>query len=94
MNWLNFPEQFLLCRDAQVIPAQWSKQTSGDWHLGYHPSLPVVRLQTRDDVSVGWLLGYAIDSDGVLLDAEVVTVSSGEGGNLVPEDFESWLLVD
>ena len=91
MNWLNFPEQFLLCRNTQLIPPGWSMQAIRDWHLGHHPSLPVVRLQTRDHVPIGWLLGYAIDGDGVLLDSETVTVFRGDGVDLVPEDFESWL---
>src|SRR5438105_14328083 len=90
-GWLDLHEQFFLCRDSRHIPDGWSVHAIRDWRLGHHPSLPVVTLLTRDQVRVGWLLGYAINGKGVLLDSETVTVSVGDSAAVVPIDIEHWI---
>lgn len=79
-------EQFLLCRDPKQIPQGWPIHSSGKWRLGHHPSLPVVKLLDRNRVPLGWLLGYAVDANGLLLDSQTVTVPL-EG----PTDYEGWI---
>lgn len=91
IDWLDLHEQFLLCRDSQQIPEGWPRHHIRDWHLGHHPSLPVITLLASDQVEIGWLLGYAVNGKGVLLDSETVTVPCAKGAEVVPEDFERWV---
>ncbi len=51
----------------------------------------MVTLLTRDQVRIGWLLGYAINGKGVLLDSETVTVSVRNDAAVVPTEFEHWI---
>lgn len=90
-DWLDLREQFLLCRDSRQIPDGWSRRAIGEWHLGHHPSLPVITLVVPDQIEVGWLLGYAVNGKGVLLDAAAVTVPCARGAELAPGDFERWI---
>jgi hypothetical protein len=62
------PEQFILCRDPRHVPGGWPTHVAKEWTLGHHPSLPVVQLSDRDGSAAGWLVGYAIDDGGVLLE--------------------------
>lgn len=90
-DWLDLHEQFLLCRDSRRIPEEWSARSIGEWHLGHHPSLPVVTLLARDRVEVGWLLGYAVDGKGVLLDSISVTIPCDRGAEVAVGDLENWV---
>lgn len=90
-DWLDLHEQFLLCRDSGRIPAGWSTRAIGDWHLGHHPSLPVVTLLTCGQTEIGWLLGYAVNGNGVLLDSNAVTVPCARDAQVAPGGFERWV---
>lgn len=90
-DWLDLHEQFLLCRDSGRIPAGWSRRAIGEWHLGHHTSLPVVTLLTHDRVEIGWLLGYAVNGKGVLLDSNAVTVPCARDAEVEPGEFEHWV---
>jgi len=59
--------QFLLCQTENYIPENWNIRRSGSWCLGFHPDLPVIEILASDSSSIGWLLGYAVDSNGLLL---------------------------
>ncbi len=84
------PEQFILCRDRDQIPEDWPRNAVQQWWLGHHPSLPVVQLSDGDGNPVGWLLGYAVDDGGTLL----------EGGHTatVPcattDELEDWIYLN
>lgn len=73
------------------MPEGWSRRVIGEWQLGHHPSLPVITLVAHDRLQVGWLLGYAVDGKGALLDSEAVTIPCARGDELAPEDFERWI---
>ncbi|MDA0660706.1 MAG: asparagine synthase-related protein [Planctomycetota bacterium] len=73
VDWMNLPEQFIVCRDLRHLPEGWMVHAIGDWFLGYHPTLPVATLVV-DGQSFGWMLGYAISGDGLLLGSERITV--------------------
>jgi hypothetical protein len=86
-DWMSLPEQFILCRDARHLPPGWSTHTLRNWHLGHHPSLPVTPVWA-DGAPIGWMLGYAISGEGVLLGFETVTLPAGFG---TPDNFERWV---
>jgi len=87
-DWMNLPEQFLVCRDLGRVPDGWMVHTIGDWHLGYHPTLPVTTL-TVGDRPVGWMLGYPIDSQGRLLGNERLPLPMAAAE--VESRFETWV---
>ncbi|MBG1241904.1 hypothetical protein [Nostoc sp. NZL] len=59
--------QFILCQIENYIPKNWNTRRSGSWCLGFHPDLPVIEILASDSSSIGWLLGYPIDTNGLLL---------------------------
>ncbi|HQR51697.1 MAG TPA: hypothetical protein PLZ79_00375 [Burkholderiales bacterium] len=64
--------QFVLSRDRSLQPPAWLSDRVGDWCLGWHPRLPVMRLLADGDRPVGWMLGYPISEAGVLADGGTV----------------------
>ena len=81
------PEQFVLCRDPAHVPAGWPTEVISDWCLGHHPSLPVVRIVDQLGRPAGWLIGHAIDDDGVLLKGgETVTAPVAS-----THELETWI---
>src|SRR5512142_1793036 len=78
-------QQFLLCRDAALIPEPWRDDALGDWHLGHDPSLPVTRLVDSSRRPLGWLLGWAVGTAG-LVDEDATTVPAED-----PEGREEWI---
>jgi len=63
----DLPGQFILDTTIKNIPETWISERIGDWFLGSHPTLPVIRLFDENNRATGWLLGYAIDEHGRLL---------------------------
>ena len=59
--------QFILDKTGMHVPEGWSSERIGGWFLGQHSSLPGIRLLDAEDRPVGWLLGYPIDGNGLLL---------------------------
>jgi hypothetical protein len=59
--------QFILSYAVNRTPEGWPSCRTGDWFLGKHPSLPVIRLAVDGGRLLGWLLGYPISSKGELL---------------------------
>ncbi|MBD2448763.1 hypothetical protein H6G76_16705 [Nostoc sp. FACHB-152] len=59
--------QFILCQSENYIPENWNLRRSGSWLLGFHSDLPVIEILASDSSLIGWLLGYAIDTNGLLL---------------------------
>ncbi len=90
IDWMNLPEQFIVCRDGRHVPPGWSTQAIRGWHLGHHPSLPVTVL-SAGGAPAGWMLGYAISEAGVLLGSETVALPAAMGDDPAPEPFERWV---
>lgn len=59
--------QFILCKSRDAIPEEWNIRQHGEWHLGSHPTLPVTDILAADSSRIGWLLGWAISPDGVMV---------------------------
>jgi hypothetical protein len=62
----DLPEQFVLA-DEPAGPASWPQDKIGGWVLSHHATLPRITLRSTNGDPVGWLLGYPISADGVLL---------------------------
>lgn len=62
----HLPGQFILGKTEDFVPEGWIIESSGSWILGRHPSLPRIRLLGNGDRTIGWILGYPIDGNGVL----------------------------
>ncbi len=84
--------QFILCRCEEHVPERWEVRTRGSWCLGHHRSLPVWEILGTGGQAIGWLLGYPITADGVLLEdtSLPVTVPFAAVTGLA-EEFEAWL---
>ena len=82
--------QFILCRSLDDIPESWVRKTSGTWHLGFHPSLPVQEIIASDSSVTGWILGYPISPQARLI-TEDVRFSFSPDADDAPERFESSL---
>ncbi|MDD1710524.1 MAG: hypothetical protein LUQ37_06420, partial [Methanoregulaceae archaeon] len=63
----DLPGQFILGKTRTNIPESWISESIGDWLLGCHPTLPVIRISDENGQVAGWILGYAIDEAGRLL---------------------------
>jgi hypothetical protein len=63
----NLIGQFILCQTESYIPEKWNIKRSGSWYLGFHSNLPVIEIIGSDSKFIGWLLGYPIDTNGLLL---------------------------
>lgn len=78
-------EQFVLSRSLDA-PDGFETKRLASWRLAHHPTLPVVDIRDAaastggpDADRLGWLLGYPITADGVLLrSGSTVTVSSDD----------------
>ncbi len=82
--------QFILSRSVSVLLETWSRRALGGWHLGFHPTLPVLDIQGSDSTVIGWLLGYPIDAETRLL-REEVHFEITNGIRKADEQFEEWL---
>lgn len=66
-NVSQFVGQFILRNGAMPVPEGWAEKRIGTWHLAHHASLPAILLHGVDGSPVGWILGYPIDGNGLLL---------------------------
>jgi len=82
--------QFILCRNENDIPAPWTMRRHGSWYLGVHVALPVVEILASDSAMIGWLLGYPIHPEGLLV-TETVRFSFSSKVSQVSAQFESSL---
>jgi hypothetical protein len=80
-------DQFILCRDRDQIPDEWLVHRVGQWWLGHHPSLPVVRLSDEVGFPLGWLLGWAVDDRGKLREADKTAAVSFA----TADELEHWI---
>jgi hypothetical protein len=82
INANSFVGQFILCQTEDYISENWNIRRSGSWCLGYHQDLPVIEILASDSSFIGWLLGYAIDSNGQLLTKNLqISVSANDSNN-------------
>ena len=56
--------QFILSKDPDHLPGDWTRHRLGPWWLAVHPALPAIDLIGPDSSRLGWLVGYPIDRDG------------------------------
>jgi hypothetical protein len=64
MKW---PGQFCLCRDSLSVLSDWPCESLAGWNLWHCPTLPVSILSDSEGGHIGWLLGYPISPDGILI---------------------------
>lgn len=82
--------QFVLSRNRALLPLSWLSDCVGDWYLGWHPRLPVMRLTDDRARPVGWMLGYPISEAGVLAGGgDVLRVEAAAMAS--PEAFEEFV---
>ncbi|MBD2562915.1 MULTISPECIES: hypothetical protein [Nostoc] len=60
-------QQFILCKTENNIPENWNIRRNSSWCLGFHQDLPVIEILASDSSFIGWLLGYPINTNGLLL---------------------------
>ncbi len=72
LNRSDLKNQFVLSRDDDLCPSDWNQLENHGWLLGYHPSLPVIRVNTPTGEQAGWLLGYAVGSDSRIVSESIV----------------------
>lgn len=65
-----FRHQYVLSKTPLEISAFRSLRV-GSFHLYHSPDLPVARLLTKGGRQLGWVLGFAIDARGTLVEEEV-----------------------
>ncbi|MBN1874065.1 MAG: hypothetical protein JXA33_07530 [Anaerolineae bacterium] len=88
-NFLDFVNQFVLCRLEEYIPVAWNKKELGGWLLACHPSLPVIEIRNSESLHLGWLLGYPIDENKQILKGTITCDQGMDDQDL--SRFESWL---
>jgi hypothetical protein len=92
----DLPEQWVLA-ESRVGPDTWPEHTLGGWTLRRHPVLPVIGLRDADGAPVGWLLGYPVTEDGVLLchghEATLATGRSSEVGEWLDSLGGRWAVL-
>jgi len=68
--------QFVLAKRPEIIPETWRQDSLSGWILGTQPSLPVAPIVGGEGVSHGWVIGYAIDPHGRVVEREGIALSS------------------
>lgn len=69
------PRQWLLARDADLVPDPWERRSLRGWTLGFHPDAHVCDLRSREGGLIGWLvepLAYLSPHGGVVPESELV----------------------
>jgi hypothetical protein len=84
----DLPGQYVLSRSDAAVPSGWVVHRLHGWTLGVHPTLPVVKLRTRDGAEAGWLLGHPIDESAEFIRSEAHLPFDNRA---TPGDMESWL---
>jgi hypothetical protein len=82
--------QFILCKTRDAIPEGWVVRQHDEWYLGSHPTLPVTNILATDSSRIGWLLGWAISPDGVMVKQTCSFNVRPDDAN-ISEQFESAL---
>jgi hypothetical protein len=62
----DLPGQWLIAKDARLVPAGWQSMQLGNFQVAWNAPLPCTRLPGNAATS-GLILGWYIGSDGVLL---------------------------
>ena len=59
--------QFMLAKDAAVLPCGYPQMVFADFYLATAPDLPVIAIFSPENEAVGLLLGWPITLDGIML---------------------------
>ena len=82
------PRQWVLAREASLLPAAWTAEALGGWHFAAHPEARVHALRAADGSALGWavdvLAQLGPDGDGV----PEATLTLPVGADPSPEDLE------
>src|SRR5512134_1517766 len=62
----DLPGQWLIAKEARLVPAGWQSREFGNFHVAWNAPLPCTLLPGTGAIS-GLVLGWYIGSDGVLL---------------------------
>lgn len=79
--------QFILSKEKKAIVSEWNLRQKGSWTLSSHPSLLVADIFTRDDIHIGWLLGYPVVFSKRKFCPNKIILNI-DFGNLTPETAE------
>lgn len=78
--------QFMLCKNAELIPEGWTTYRLNHWLVACHSVLPCTELNAGTRQTFGYLIGYYINREGVLLGSVGLGCLPNQ-----PIDFESFL---
>src|SRR5687768_15495320 len=59
--------QFVISPVKSYIPATWPSREKAGLYLATHPSLPVMDAFTEDGAHAGYLMGWPITPEGIVL---------------------------
>jgi hypothetical protein len=87
----DFVKQFTLTRLPEAVPDGWSLVSQRGWYLATHPKtgLPVNELSDSTGTLIGWLIGHAFDSDGLIQGR--VKVPAHLASHEFSRSFEQWM---
>lgn len=80
--------QWVLTREASVVPSAWNRRSFNGWHLGAHPDARVCDLRARDGTLIGWAVEplLYLDATGGTIPTNQLTLPVD--ANATPADIE------
>ena len=87
----DFHDQFLLARNTPEPPQGWRTHQCGGWCLLSHPSLPVLRLVSRDGSHSGFALGHPAGARGRLARGDLELPAEAGAGPPSAAAIERWV---
>ncbi len=78
-----FRHQYLIAPKSRDPIAGWQTEVLGDWRVDYCPGLPKTHLTLSNGNIVGIVLGYAIGTDGMMLESRYkLPISTGSANKM------------
>lgn len=69
---LDLPHQYAISTNASLLPSEWPQRSMSGVNVATHPALPVIDVRNPEGIPIGYLLGWPVSPEGVLLEREVV----------------------
>lgn len=64
--------QYILSKSNVNCPDEWKINKNKSWTLASHPSLPVTNIVNKDNVDIGWMLGFFVSAEGEYLPDKII----------------------